>query len=593
MDFNYWATVAIAVVSGATFGLGYRSARQANTTQDFLVARRTVRSRRNAAAVSGEYLSAASFLGVAGLVLKDGSDALWYPIGFTAGYLALMLFVAAPLRRSGAYTLPDFCEFRLRSAGLRRLAAVFVIFIGMLYMVPQLQGAGLTLRHVIPQFPTEVGAAVVAVLVVVNVIGGGMRAITLVQAFQYWVKLFAISVPAFVLCAVFIGDGGARGLGATGLSEPLPPTFTRAAVVEIETPVVLAVDLPVRLVAEGTVDGLPAAGVTYWSPGPHTVDAGTTLRFTAGDPVPVVRGAVADNADWQSPASDTEDLLTTYSLIFALFLGTMGLPHVLVRFYTNPDGQAARRTTLHVMLLLGLFYLFPTVMGALSRMYLPELLVTGQTDRAMLQLPMAVVPNTAGEILGAVIAAGAFAAFLSTSSGLLVSVAGVLSTDVFKSRVRDFRFATALAGVLPLTAALLLRPSDLSLSVGMSFALAASTFCPVLLLGIWWRKITWVGAAAGMLTGGTLVLTALALTTISGYTGGWAPWFVQQPALFTVPLAFLAVVVMSKATQRHIPAETKHIRMRMHAPDRLGLIRDRATGLGDAAARHALGKHRR
>src|SRR5689334_6285460 len=114
----------------------------ASTTQDFLVARRTVRSRRNAAAVSGEYLSAASFLGVAGLVLKDGVDALWYPIGFTAGYLALMLFVAAPLRRSGAYTLPDFVEARLGSTGLRKLSTAFVVCIGMLYLVPQLQGAG-------------------------------------------------------------------------------------------------------------------------------------------------------------------------------------------------------------------------------------------------------------------------------------------------------------------------------------------------------------------------------------------------------------------------------------------------------------------
>jgi Na+(H+)/acetate symporter ActP len=593
MDFNIWAMAGIVLVSAATFALGFRSSRQANTTQDFLVARRTVRSRRNAAAVSGEYLSAASFLGVAGLVLKDGADALWYPIGFTAGYLALMLFVAAPLRRSGAYTLPDFCEFRLRSAGLRRLASVLVIFIGMLYMVPQLQGAGLTVRHILPGVPTQVGAAVVAVLVVANVVGGGMRAITLVQAFQYWVKLFAIAAPAFVLCALFIGDGGVRGLGTTGLSEPMPPTFTRDAVITVETPVVLSVDERVRLVAEGTVDGRPAAGTTLWGPGEHTVAAGTTLRFTEGSPVPVVRGAAGDNADWQSPASDAEDLLTTYSLIFALFLGTMGLPHVLVRFYTNPDGQAARRTTLHVMLLLGLFYLFPTVMGALSRVYLPELLVTGQTDRAVLELPMAVVDNVVGEILGAVVAAGAFAAFLSTSSGLLVSVAGVLSTDVFKSRVRDFRLAAALAGVLPLTAALLLRPADLSLSVGMSFALAASTFCPVLVLGIWWRGITWVGAAAGMLTGGTLVLAALAMTTVSGYTGGWAPWFVQQPGLFTVPLAFLAVIIMSKATHRHVPPETKHLRMRMHAPDRLGLIKDRATGLGDSRARHALGRHRR
>ena len=118
-----------------------------------------MRSRRNAAAIAGEYLSAASFLGIAGLVLKDGADALWYPIGFTAGYLALMLFVAAPLRRSGAYTLPDFVEMRLGSSGLRRFSTVFVVFIGILYLVPQLQGAGLTLATILP-VPAWAGAVV-------------------------------------------------------------------------------------------------------------------------------------------------------------------------------------------------------------------------------------------------------------------------------------------------------------------------------------------------------------------------------------------------------------------------------------------------
>src|SRR5918999_1086335 len=189
LELNAWALASITVVAIATFYIGFRSSRLASTTQDFLVARRAVRSSRNAAAVSGEYLSAASFLGVAGLVLKDGADALWYPVGFTAGYLALMLFVAAPLRRSGAYTLPDFCEARLGSRGLRGLAAVFVVFIGILYVVPQLQAAGLALHNIMPEVPTWIGAAGVAIVVIVNVFGGGMRAITVVQAFQYWLKL--------------------------------------------------------------------------------------------------------------------------------------------------------------------------------------------------------------------------------------------------------------------------------------------------------------------------------------------------------------------------------------------------------------------
>ncbi|OLR95583.1 sodium/solute symporter [Actinokineospora bangkokensis] len=597
MELNVWAVVGVALVGLATFTIGFRSARQASTTQDFLTARRTVRSRRNAAAVSGEYLSAASFLGIAGLVLKDGTDALWYPVGFTAGYVALMLFVAAPLRRSGAYSLPDFAEARLGSRQLRGLSTVFVVFIGMLYLVPQLQGAGLTLKQVVPGVPLWAGAVVVAVVVVGNVLGGGMRAITVVQAFQYWLKLFAIAAPTFVLCALFVGGGGLGGVGATALSAPQAPRFTKPADIAVDTDVVLQVREAVPLWAEGVVDGARTSGVVFWGPGEHTVLAGARLRFAQDTPVPVVAGAPADNESWLRPVRGWDELFTTYSLIFATFLGTMGLPHVLNRFYTNPDGRTARRTTLHVLLLLSVFYVFPVVLGALSRVYTPELLVTGTTDAAVLTLPGKVAPGVVGQVLGAVTAAGAFAAFLSASSGLVVSVAGVLSTsNGGRGRVRDFRWAAVIAGAVPLGIALLLPAGDISLSVGMTFALAASTFCPVLLLGIWWPRITWVGAAVGMCVGGGLVVVALVLSTVSSFTGGWAPGLVQQPALVTVPLAFLAVFLLSKATASRVPPETNRIRMRMHAPDRLGFIRDRDIarfGSAEERSRLANGRHRR
>ena len=139
------ALIAITLVGVASAIIGSIGVRVARSTSDFLVASRTVGPVANASAISGEYLSAASFLGVAGMILRDGADALWYPIGFTAGYLALVLFVAAPLRRSGAYTVPDFAVARLNSDGLRRLCTVFVLIIGWLYLLPQLQGAGLTL----------------------------------------------------------------------------------------------------------------------------------------------------------------------------------------------------------------------------------------------------------------------------------------------------------------------------------------------------------------------------------------------------------------------------------------------------------------
>jgi len=185
MPHSPYALPAIVAVTLVTVVIGAYGLRLARTTSDFLVASRAISPRSNAAAISGEYLSAASFLGVAGLVLKNGVDMLWYPVGFAAGYLALLLFVAAPLRRSGAFTLPDFCELRLGSTRLRKLSAAFVVFIGWLYLVPQFQGAGLTLQTVTGG-PYVWGSLLVAVVVTGNVALGGMRAITFVQAFQYW-----------------------------------------------------------------------------------------------------------------------------------------------------------------------------------------------------------------------------------------------------------------------------------------------------------------------------------------------------------------------------------------------------------------------
>ena len=184
MSGSTYALPVIIVVTVLTIGIGAYGLRFSRTTSDFLVASRSISPGWNASAISGEYLSAASFLGVAGLVMKYGADVLWYPVGFAAGYLALLLFVAAPLRRSGAFTLPDFAEARLGSRTLRRWSVFFVVVIGWLYLLPQLQGAGLTLRT-LTGAPYWVGAVVVGVVVTVNVANGGMRSITFVQAFQY------------------------------------------------------------------------------------------------------------------------------------------------------------------------------------------------------------------------------------------------------------------------------------------------------------------------------------------------------------------------------------------------------------------------
>ena len=497
-----YALAAVAAVAVATLGVGAYGWRFSRTTSDFFVASRSVRPALNASAIGGEYLSAASFLGVAGLVLAFGTDMLWYPVGWTAGYLVLLVLVAAPLRRSGAYTLPDFAEARLESRTVRRVSSLLVVGIGWLYLMPQFQGAGLSLATVAG---TEawVGGAVVGAVVLINVFFGGMRSITFVQAFQYWLKLTALLVPAMFLLAIWADDGA--------------PSPAAAAVA--------------------------TAGDVFASP----------LATASGHP-----------------------LYSTYSLILATFLGTMGLPHVVVRFYTNPDGGAARRTTLVVLGLLGAFYVLPPVYGALGRLYAPDLIASGRTDTVVLELPSRMVAGVGGDLLSALTAAGAFAAFLSTSSGLTIAVAGVISQDVMGRKfrgVRAFQAAAVVAVSVPLLLAVLAEGVGVARAVGLAFAVAASTFCPLLVLGIWWRRLTDYGALAGLAAGGLLSGAAVLVTLAEAAPSGWAGAIVAQPAAVSVPAAFLTMALVSLATQRRLPRHVSRTMVRLHTPEAVQLDR--------------------
>lgn len=560
------AALLVAVV--ATIAIGAYGVRLSRTTSDFLVASRSVGPQWNAAAISGEYLSAASFLGVAGLIAKYGADALWYPVGFTAGYLGVLLFVAAPLRRSGAYTVPDFAEFRLGSARLRKVAMLVVVVICLFYLAPQYQGAGLALKTLLG-VPVWVGPLLVAAIVITNVVAGGMRSITFVQAFQYWLKLTAVAVPAMALLGLFISDRGELG-------GPLPPTVQQQTTVQVETEVVVQVIEPSGITVTGDLDGRHVQSATISSPGRHTLGAGTTLTLAAGAATPVVAGTPGTGSEWIASGGGLGGGHPRYqvlSIIVATFLGTMGLPHVLVRFYTNPDGRAARRTALAVVALLSVFYLFPVLLGVFSRLYVPQLLITGTADAAVLLAPGAAVGGIGGQLLAALVAAGAIAAFLATSSGLLISVAGALATDVLRGRVRDFRVAAVIGGLIPIPLSLMVSGLELSRSVGLAFAVAASTLCPLLVLGIWWRGLTVVGAACGLVVGGCLCAGAV-LVAISGgvdddVLGGWPAVMIGYPAAVSVPIAFLTMIVVSLFT-RPTPGVAQ-IFARMHVPERLGL----------------------
>jgi Na+(H+)/acetate symporter ActP len=565
------SVLAVVAVTAATFTIGAWGVRVARTTSDFFVAARAVPPRWNASAISGEYLSAASFLGVAGLVMKYGVDMLWYPVGYAAGYLLLLLFVAAPLRRFGAYTIPDFAEGRLASLGARQAATTLVLLIGWFYLLPQMKGAGVTMA-VLVGTPYWVGVVVVGVVVTANVALGGMRGITFVQAFQYWVKVTAISLPAIALLAHWERDD------APPVAGEAPPVFAEATDVRLDADVAIEVADPVVVDVDGAVDGRAVDGTVRLGAGRHDVGEGSRLGFPAGAAVPHPVGfAASDGTDWGrpfGPITHQEDhpLFFTYSLILATFLGTMGLPHILVRFYTNPDGRAARQTTVIVLALLGAFYVFPAVYGVLGRLYTPDLLMTGETDAVVLVLPQRVLPGLGGELLGALCAAGAFAAFLSTASGLLVMVAGTLSQDVLgATSVGGFRRAAAIGGSVALLLGLAVEPFDINRLVGWAFAIAASSFCPLLVLGIWWRGLSARGALAGLLVGGGSSSGAILSTMVGVAPGGWPGSLLGQPAAWTVPLAFAVMVLVSRRTPGSVPPDVGRTMLTLHTPERLGL----------------------
>lgn len=476
---------AVAAIALATVLIGVYGIRVSRTTGDFFVASRTVRPVWNASAISGEYLSAGTFLGLSGMILLDGARGFWFPIGYAAGYLLVLAFVAASLRRSGAYTLPDFIEARVQSRRARRVTSIAVLVIGWLYVVPQLHGAGITLV-VVAGLPPWVGAVLVTVLVAGAVAAGGMRAITYVQAFQYWLKLTALLVPVVLIAFALAG-------------------------------------------------------------GPHGIEPALVFPPQAG------------------PAG--MDAYATASLLLALLLGTMGLPHVLVRFYTSPDGVSARWTTVLVIGMVSVFYAVSSTMGLLGRIVAPDLARPGVADTVALVLPSRVFPGPPGEAVTALVVAGAFAAFLATSAGIVVSLAGVVSQDVFSGSVRSFRLSAVICALVPLAMALVTQPAGLVTSVGLVFVMAASTLSPVVLLGVWWERLTARGAVAGMVTGGVSCALALLVHAAIGGVGAAAP-LLAQPAAWTIPLATATTVVVSLLDRDGPPAVAERLLARLHTPER-------------------------
>ena len=246
------------------------------------------------------------------------------------------------------------------------------------------------------------------------------------------------------------------------------------------------------------------------------------------------------------------------------------------------------------MVMLGMFYLFTPMWGTLGRALMPQLYVTGSFDSAVIKLPTLLENKLLGQILSGVTSAGAFAAFMSTFSGLLVSMSGAFAHDIYgkilrpnaspESRLIAFKWAAVGVGAVSMLLGLMVETFDIATMVGWAFAIGAASYFPLLLLGSWWRGLTKYGAAAGMLLGGLLSLAAIVLNMLLDKKvvmlelPNLVRALMEQPAIWGVPLSLITMVIVSKATAKSIPADATLKMIRLHAPEEMGISKNYIDG---------------
>ncbi|MBN2248612.1 MAG: cation acetate symporter [Coriobacteriia bacterium] len=583
-------TIAIILVVGLTLftiGLSVFSRRFTRTTADFYLAGRKVGSFANASAISGDYLSAASFLGVAGAIYASGLDGIWYAAGFAGGFMLVVLFIASPLRRFGEYTVADFAFGRFGSSRIRLITVIAVLLTSLFYMAPQMYGAGTTWQVLVGQgiFGLDAytsGVIVVAAIIAFYVSVGGMKGTTMNQIFQFWWLAFAM-----ILVVVFAFGNGFGYPSELEAASREPIVNTKAyTVAELTTPDANGVT-PYDKAAEvmtaeemATVDEFIASNA----------EGKTPIAFYASNKLHPEREMLFNEPGHRYNGFDQ------FSMVLALVLGTAGLPHILNRYYTNPSGKAARRSTFWVLMFIGVFYIGSTIAGLAGLSIIREYLAGGGTLNAasvhgLLTKPDQLMPAL-GEILGGqwlmgIVSAGAFAAMFSTVGGLLIAAASALGHDVYEKYINKDaseakRVAFGKTAVLAFAGVALLiglaipyfgldqaYPALIAMMVTWAFSVGASAFVPMLLTGIWWKGTTEKGATAGMVVGLIGAVTIIFLNILQqlgtighegvlGFVGS-----LTYPVLFTFPLGLATIIIVSKLDGQ-LPKNVDHIWMRIH-----------------------------
>ena len=486
------AVLFFLLIVALTLAITYWAARRTRSTAEFYAAGRSISPLQNGLALAGDYMSAASFLGIAGLVALRGYDGMIYATGWLVGWPALMFLIAEPVRNLGKYTFADVVAFRLNPVPVRIAAAFGGILTLLFYVLAQMVGAGNLVRLMFGM-TYEWAVILVAAVMLVYVLFGGMIATTWVQIVKALLLLFGVTLLTVFILAQF--------------------------------------------------------------------------HFSLGE----LYGAVAarDGQAALEPGGLVSDPVDAVSLGLALMFGLLGLPHILMRFYTVPDARAARASVLYATGFVGYFYLIIPIVGFGASALVGRDVIRRIDPGGNMAAPLVAELLGGSQFLG-FIAAVAFATILAVVAGLTLAGASALSHDIFThvvrkgrateaEQVRVARISTVLFGVVAALLGILFKGQNVAFMVGLAFAVACSANFPPLLLSIVWRRFNTVGAVSSIVAGAVLSVTLIVLSPtiwVDLLHRPAAIFPLRNPAIVSMPVSFLFGIVGSLLT-REPAAEEK------------------------------------
>ncbi|MES2791394.1 MAG: cation acetate symporter [Planctomycetota bacterium] len=571
--------VVFLIFVGVTLALSFYFAAKTKSAAGYFAAGGQIHWFVNGIAFAGDYLSAASFLGICGMIAFYGYDGFLYSIGFLAGWVVALFVVAEPLKRLGKYTFADALNSQFQSRGITLAAGISTLVVSVFYLIPQMVGAGSLIKPLLG-FSHETGVVLVGVIVVLIVATAGMVSTTYVQFIKGALLVFFSGILTVMILqrglkvddrpeanqsqtittladGKILVNGLPQGLG-TGQADLRPVGHITKLPGGVKETGPLG---PLQYLAT-----LQASEIVLWKSTPQkNADGSKTVTYSA-QPKPgneILRPG--NSPTFKGLQSDQlYSKLNFISLMLALFCGTASLPHILIRYYTVKDQAAARLSTVVGIGTIGCFYVLTLFMGLGA-------MTSGTLDLTDSNMAAPMLAKSFGELLFAIISAIAFTTVLGTVSGLIVAASGAVVHDLLSSvlqlnmsdhqKVRIGKFAAVVVGIIAIFLGIRFKELNAGFLVGWAFSVAASANLPALAMLLFWKGTTKQGITAAIFAGmisslGWILVSAEAFEKVYGYPGDIAvaksmvPF--SQPGIVTIPLGFIVLIVVSLLTRKTV-----------------------------------------